>query len=84
MKFVFYFKRSQRNSKENKKKKNSVWEHNSCIFYGVKSFLIQNGFLTPETLKTIKILNDKNTNSDQFQNLLNVLDQTSSNKEEKN
>lgn len=65
-----------RNSRE--KKKNSIWEHNSSIFYGVKSFLIQNGFFTADILKNMRILNDNETNTDQYQNLLNVLDQTSS------
>jgi len=80
--FFSFFQSIQENNKNNKqiiKKRNkSVWENPTGFLNGVKSFLIQNGFLTPESLKNIKILNDSLMNNDQYQNLINVLDQTSS------
>lgn len=64
--------------KNGKKRKKTVWEHGSNFFNGVKFFLIQNGFLSNEALKNIRVLSDTFVNYDQYQNLINLLDQTSS------
>ena len=70
---------NNKNTKQISKKQNkSEFENTTTFLNGVKAFLIQNGFLTNESLKNIKILNDNKMNLDQYQNLINVLDQTSS------
>lgn len=55
-------------------------ENASNFFNGVKFFLSQNGYLSAESLKNFKILSDSLKDYDQYQNLINLLDQTSSKK----